>query len=258
MSSGDRLLDASGNVILDASGNIQLSDGAGDSCCCCNYIQARNCNGDSLLDAWKLASGLTLPYYWTTGGGFGPPLVCGYFKAGNPCSNSPGTILTGETSISACGAGVCGCSNCPDVIPDTFTVTVSGHSLSCGCQLTGTGGGYQVTGDVNGTYCLTRATDCSRAVNVSGLVSFTAYGSGCSSALRTGDFTRFVMFRNSGTTWQFRIFCGTSDSDNPAIVFDGTTSATNCNASVSFTNSLTSCGTATYGISGSASATVGC
>lgn len=37
MAAGDRLLDSSGNQILDASGNVQLSDGAGDSCCCATF-----------------------------------------------------------------------------------------------------------------------------------------------------------------------------------------------------------------------------
>ncbi len=34
MAAGDRLLDSDGNEILDSSGNVQLSDGAGDDCCC--------------------------------------------------------------------------------------------------------------------------------------------------------------------------------------------------------------------------------
>lgn len=50
MASGDVLLDASGNEILEADGDAQLSDGAGDSCCCndpCSCATGTACNNCS-------------------------------------------------------------------------------------------------------------------------------------------------------------------------------------------------------------------
>ncbi len=113
MATGDRLLDTSGNVILDASGNVQLSDGAGDGCCCGGpSTNCLLCSGTVHDNITLIASSVSVSTTCTAQGVFGPSVQAGSASFSGTFTltrtadlsnciweyiESPGTTITGTS-----------------------------------------------------------------------------------------------------------------------------------------------------------------
>lgn len=226
MAAGDVLLDSSGNVILDSSGNVMLDDGAGNMCVC-GYIQAKKCSDNTTADLWKPLCGATLPYYFSKSG------VCYYMQTGNATSLTPGTILTGETSISGCSDSSCipSCTDCPDTTPSQYTVAFSGVSF-CACT-----GATATTGTL-GTYCLSQTSNpCVWQAAATGVTMTHHLFLGCGGSV-TSSGSPGVFLSRSGSVWRLCV------SDGISMCFLGVATKTNCADSFTSSNSLiTTCTT---------------
>ncbi len=225
MAAGDVLLTPDGEKILDAFGNVQLSDGAGDDCCCSDlgdYIQARKCRDQSNADLWILYDDITVPYY------FHKSSVCYFMDDDCPRSDTPGTILTGQTEIASCGVSPCDCTDCPDETPGQYTVT-----FACNTS-------YKGVGTLNGTYCLTRTGESSctwQAVATGATIERYPFV-GCGGSPNSSGSPTITLSRTSGL-WQLVV---RSTLVSATMFEDANVSATNCNASANFTNEITACG----------------
>lgn len=108
---------------IPEGGSVPDTEDDQEDCTPCEYIQAKSCRTHATADLWRLASD-GVPYY------FSKSSVCYYIEDGNPTSDTPGTLLTGETSKTSCLNCSPPCSPfCPDGTPFRYTVSLTGLNL---------------------------------------------------------------------------------------------------------------------------------
>ncbi len=142
------------------TGKLRVGDPADDCAGSCEFIQAKLCSDDSDADLWfayhasstsidcAAGAGFLLPYY------FLKDSVHYYVLDTNNTSSTPGTLCNGETPEDYCPT--CGCPNCSDDTPQTFSVTFAdvANCRDCLCS-----NSILLSGELNGTYMLTRNSD---------------------------------------------------------------------------------------------------
>ena len=128
MANGDILLNSDGDELLDANGD-GLTFGDDTNPCC--YMQARNCDGDALVDLWKSMAEITYGLVYEAAGG------CYYFLESDPTTPCPGPLLV-EDAIHA------DCETCGGVDCDNVEYAYEGQLVDvslCACVPRG-GGAY--------------------------------------------------------------------------------------------------------------------
>lgn len=196
-----------------------LAGGTSQSDCTpCAYIQAKKCVDGSTANLWRLVSA-GVPYYFTKAG------TCYYIEEGNPTAASPGTLLSGETSMASCGASPCNCTDCPDAVPGQYTVTISGVTI-CACVNAGGSGSVETIGTLDGTYCLTRTSESSCTWELTTSITHKQYGvTLCSGSVLNTRSVIIRLTRSASNQWTL------SAGSTLTNLFTGTVTATNCNAS---------------------------
>ena len=190
MAAGDAMLDASGNEILEADGDAQLSDGAGDDCCCGGTkkcFQQWTAYWDCDLLEWVLTPGEKDCLSETTSTDWIGSGCTGYSKwvkmsddactSDGDCGSLPDTAtpdppFPGEPPDCYCPClSVCGCRN----VGRTATVSFSGVLNGMAC--TDCGGTFRKAGTlILGTYTLTKGVGCTFTGTATGVIFLTATG----------------------------------------------------------------------------------